>query len=121
MGRGAATHCYSHSMAEYHSLRTAVLAARDELERAGVHPSVDRIAKAARIRHVDVDCVSDILCDGAYVEHPDDPDAAEIQARIAEVRAEKEAASPLQSTMKVARGRFHHPSRHKGSHQHIVA
>lgn len=112
---------YPCGMSEYHAMRTAVLAARDELERADVYPTAMRVAKAAGVRGVDVGAISDILRDGAFVEHPDDPDAAEIQARIAEVRAEKEADPPPRRPLEVATGRFHHPALRMGSRQRIVA
>lgn len=118
--RSRAFHGRTSSIAEYDALAGRVLAARASLMRDGVYPSNARIARAAGIRGVDVGAITDILCGGTLVEHPDDPDAAEIQARIAEVRAGKEAYPPRRS-VEVARGRFHHPTHHKGSHQRIVA
>jgi hypothetical protein len=107
--------------ADYESLQHRVLAAKASLEREGVYPSNARIAKAAGIRLIDTGAITEILTGGGLIEQPDDPDAAEIQARIAEVRATKEASPSARPTLSVATGRFHHPSRRVGSRQRVVA
>jgi hypothetical protein len=117
--RCGAFHSRVRTLAEYESLQYRILAAQAALTRDGVHPSNERIAKAAGIKGVDVGAITEILVGGTLAEIPDDPDAAEIQARIAEVRATKEASA--RPPLECARGRHHRPNCRPHSRQRIVA
>lgn len=118
-----------------------VKAAYLELAAAGVYPSVNRLTRRLKMSKWTVDNARSRLIEAGSLpctaslpyasmmgldvdplaERPDDPDATEIQARIAEVRAEKETSGRARPPMEVARGRFHHPSRRVGSHQRVMA
>jgi hypothetical protein len=85
--------------------------------RAGVSQSVALNARASLIQAGELPSGM-LVADARFrqgledplAERPDDPDAAEIQARIAEVRAEKEA-TPRRQPGRVARAKLHHATR----------
>lgn len=94
---------------DFDALRAEVQASHDEFRAAGVYPSGDRIAKAIRRSKSAVEAVrKELIADGLLefdesmgwqnmigpsddpeAVQPDDPDAAEIQARIAAARSTK--------------------------------
>lgn len=94
---------------DYDALRLEVKAEHDKLRACGVYPSVDRIWRSLRRMKSAIEVVRrELIADGLLdfggmsgyqnmvgplddpnAEPPDDPDAAEIEARIAAVRESK--------------------------------
>lgn len=138
MGKGTATHLKHPRAIDYDALRREVKAAHEELQSQGVYPGLRVLARMLHRAEGTIHMVrSELFAEGLIVmppspgraaeavcdplaEQPDDPDAAEVQARIAEIRAVKEASPQREPTVGVLLGRFHRPNR-RHSRQRVVA
>jgi uncharacterized protein involved in type VI secretion and phage assembly len=117
----------------------AVEAAYLALVAEGLYPSVQQVRRRAKYS---IDIVENIRArliiegrvpyvasgqafrheDDPFTEQPDDPDAAEVQARIEAIRAQKLAAGPPPlHPVEIAVVRYHTPNHRPHSRQRVVA
>lgn len=118
------------SAVDFDALRAEVLAAHRELSSLGIYPGLVRLAamlhrskSTIEVARYELMLSGEIEFDDGSGQHakikslddpsaeiPDDPDAAEIEARIAEARAVKEAEwTPPSCPIRTAK--FHRPAR----------
>jgi len=129
---------YPHDQARRKFVEASVKAACLEILAGGVYPSTERIrarvkmstsiVEDARARLIDSQAVPiarapyrQIPSDDPLTEKPDAPDADEVQARIAAIRAEKEAAQVGREPLTVTTARYHRPNSKPHSRQRFVA